>query len=176
MRPRAGWVAVLGACVLGLALASCASDPAEGYSFRSTYAGNVRSIAVPMFQNMTQAPGLDRQLTEALTKELQRSTPWLVTTGEDADTSLTGTIRAADPRLLSVDRVTGLAQELAVTVTVDFEWRDNRTGKVLVSQRNFSATDTFVASRPSAERLEQGEQGAVGQVARDIVTSLRSAW
>jgi hypothetical protein len=176
MRLRAGVAWAVCAGVLGLALGSCASDPTEGYSFRSTYAGNVRSIAVPMFQNMTQAPGLDRQLTEAVTKELQRSTPWLVTTGEDADTSLTGTIRAADQRLLSVDRITGLAQELAVTVTVDFEWRDNRTGKVIVSQRNFSATDTFVASRPSAERLEQGEQGAVGQVARDIVTSLRSAW
>ncbi len=50
-----------------------------------------------------------------------------------------------------------------MTVTVDFEWRDNRTGKVLVSQRNFSATDTFVASRPSAERLEQGEQGGWGR-------------
>jgi hypothetical protein len=63
-----------------------------------------------------------------------------------------------------------------VQITVDFEWRDNRSGEVLKARRNFSAADSFVPSRPSGERLELGENAAAQRLARDMVNELRGAW
>lgn len=161
------------ACVL---LAGCASDPRRGYSFESTFATDIRTISVPMFDNYTYSPELSAEVTEAVIKELQRTTPWAVTSSANADTTLTGVVTSAELRKLSADRNTGFVQELATRVVVDFEWVDNRTGKVLSSRRGFAGLDTFVPARPTGERIEVGQRGAVQTLARDLVSQLRSGW
>lgn len=161
------------ACVL---LAGCASDPRQGYSFESTFATDIRTISVPMFDNYTYSPELSAEVTEAVIKELQRTTPWAVTSSANADTTLTGVVTSAELRKLSADRNTGFVQELATRVVVDFEWVDNRTGKVLSSRRGFAGLDTFVPARPTGERIEVGQRGAVQTLARDLVSQLRSGW
>jgi hypothetical protein len=67
-------------------------------------------------------------------------------------------------------------QELSVQITVDFAWRDNRSGETLKARQNFSAADTFVPSNPTGERIEIGQNAAAQRLARDIVSELRGAW
>lgn len=153
--------------------AGCAADPRDGYSTRSVYASDIRTVAVPMFENATFTPGIEAQVTEAVIKELQARTPWRVTDASRADAVLTGVVRAADLARLSADPRTGLMQELAVRVSVDFDLRDNRTGAVVVSRRGFTAVDTFVPARGTGERLEVGQASAVERLARDVVAQLR---
>lgn len=169
---------------LGLTLASavslvslgCASDPARGYSFASTTPSTVRSVAIPVFQNNTFEMGLEAELTEAIIKEIQRS-PGLVVAGQDsADTLLTGLITSAELRRISLDSRTGLAQELSYTITVDFDWKDRRGGRVLTARRSFAATDTFVPGGPTGEPLATGRRGAAQRLARDIVAQLQADW
>lgn len=164
------------ACAAVLAGAGCASDPTQGYSFRSTYGETVRSVAVPLFENRTYAKGIETALTEALIKEIQRSTPWVVVSPDQADTVLSGSITDSSLRALSTSRRSGLVQEMAVKLTVDFDWTSARTGQVIVSRRAFDAVETFVPARGTAERLELGEAAAVQEMARDIVAELRSNW
>ena len=154
----------------------CSQDPKDGYSFQSVYAKNVKSVTVPIFENYTYTPELPTQLTEGLIKELQTRTPWAVTDREHADATLSGVVRSVELRKLSSDSNSGLVQEVAVTVLVDFELRDNRTGKVIMSRRRFAGTDTFVPSRGTGERIEVGQTAAVGRLSRDIVSELRSTW
>lgn len=165
-------VALLSCCVA----AGCASDPTRGYSFESSYSTDVRTVHVPIFENPTFARGVEIELTDAIIKEIQRVTPWTVVAAESAQTSLTGRITEAELRRLSTGRDTGIAQELAYSVTVEFEWKDNRTGRVLTSRRGFRASDTFVPARGVGERIEHGQRGAVQRLARDIVAELRSNW
>lgn len=157
-------------------LSACSSDPSKGYSFSSSFDQSVRTVHVPMFSNATFHRGLEAELTDAVVKEIQTTTPWKVTDAAVAETTLAGAITAADMRQLSSNRASGLAQELALVITVDFDWRDSRTGKVLTSRRSFSASETFVPTKPVGERLEVGEHAAVQQLARDIVAELRSGW
>jgi hypothetical protein len=164
------------AALAALALGSCASDPSEGYSFSSSHATNIATVHVPMFKNPTFHRGLEVELTDAIIKEIQRTTPWKVASDSVAETSLGGTITDVSMRRLSSNRDSGLAQELAVSITVDFDWIDVRTGKTLASRRSFSASETFVPTKPVGERLEVGEHAAVQQLARDIVAELRSGW
>lgn len=154
----------------------CASDPRRGYSFSSTFRSDVSTIALPIFGNTTFSHDPELALTDALAKEIHRSTPWRVTASDSADTTLTGTITGSELKKLSRQSDTGLVLEQAVELTVSFEWKRNRSGEVLVSRRNFRASDQFTPSRGAQERLDLGERAAIERLARDIVTELRSSW
>lgn len=167
----------LAAAVCGAAiLAGCSSDPTQGYSFTRSHDASVRTVAVPMFQNPTFSRGLEIELTDAIIKEIQAKTPWRVTGEGAANTTLSGTLTNSRLQRLSTGRGTGYAQELAVELTVDFDWKDARTGKTLVSRRAFTASEAFVPASPANERLEAGQHAAIQRLARDIVAELRSNW
>lgn len=159
-----------------LALPGCAADPREGYAWTSAHRSDIDTIAVPMFENATYVPDLEAQLTEALIKEIHRSTPWRVAEEQHAQTILTGAIRGADMRVFSTDPDSGLVQELGRTLTVSFEWRRADTGEVLVARRRFKAGESFVPARGARERLEEGDRRAISELAREIVAELRSSW
>ncbi len=157
-------------------LAGCSGDPTLGYSAASTYATDVTTIAVPVFENDTYDYGAETLLTEAIIKEIQQTTPWRVVNQGSADTTLDGLISRSDIRRTAAKRGVGYAQEQAVEIAVDFEWKDNRTGQPLVSRRNFAAAEIFAASLPVGERVEVGRHATIQQLARDIVNELRSNW
>jgi hypothetical protein len=163
---------------LGLALGvgGCSADPSKGYSFESAIGGDAKSVCVPVFENSTFHKGLEVRLTQAVISELRRGTRLDVTGGELADTLLTGTIKNVELRQISRDSFTGMVDEQAVRITVDFSWRDSRTGRTIVSRQNFAAVDTFVAGRGTGERIDVGERATVQRLARDIVGELRSSW
>lgn len=164
---------------LAIALGGCASDPKRGYAFSSTHSTAVRSVAVPIFDNQSYQKGMEVELTDAIIKEIQRTTPWVVVQGNaggGAQTTLTGSITEASLRSLTTNSQTGMVQEMGLELSVDFDWRDARTGQYLVSRRNFRVMETFVPARPANERLELGGHAAVQEMARDIVAELRSSW
>lgn len=155
-------------------LGACASDPSDGYAWQSAHDTGVRTVAVEVFRNDTFQHGIEANLADALVKEVHRSTPWRVS--QRAETSLTGEITNAQLIRVSTDSDSGLVQELAVELTVSFEWRDARTGEVLVERSNYRASDIFTPAQGSQERLAMGQRGAVQRLARDIVAELRGAW
>lgn len=168
--------AALAAVAALVALAGCSSDPTRGYSFNSTYSQNVRTVFVPVFRNHTFHPGIEVALTEAVIKEIQRSTPWVVVGSDQADTTLAGVVVANNLQALSVGSDTGLVEEMAVELAVEFAWTDNRTGQPLVTRSNFRALESFVPAIGTGERIELGENAAVQEMARAIVAELRSNW
>lgn len=157
-------------------LPACASDPRSGYTFADAHRTDVRTVAVPIFENGTFSHGLEFQLTDALVKEIHRSTPWRVASRDEADTTLSGSITSVELRRLSRGSETGMVQEVAVDMAVAFEWKRNRTGEILIARRNFRAPESFVPARGARERLEFGEAATIDQLARDIVAELRSSW
>jgi len=161
---------------LALAVASCSTDPSEGWSTRSIFDSNVRTIAIPVFENDTFERGVEVELTEALVKEIRRRTPWQVTTEGEADSILSGRVRSVELELLSRSRQTRLAEEVLVQVAVDFEWRDQRSGRLLVGRERFEASSLFVPSMPTGEPLEAGRFAAVERLAGDIVDELQASW
>jgi hypothetical protein len=166
------------AIIFPLVLSACASDPKEGYVWGSgaSYDRSIRTVAVPIFQNTTYSRGIETELTDAIIKQIQAETPWRVASGGDAQTELSGSITDSRLRQLSINRDTGFTQELDVELTVDFTWRDKRSGKVLVSRKSFTASEAFIPSKPVGERLEAGQHAAIQRLARDIVSELRSNW
>jgi len=175
----------LPAMTVSVVMGGCSSDPAKGYSFRSTFPRQVRTVNVPVFDNQTFFKGLEFDLTDAIIKEIQRNTPMVVVqSGSDgggggstgAQTTLTGVIRNAELRDLTTSSRTALVQEMAQQVTIDFEWRDARTGQSLASIKDLRAIESFVVQRGVGERLETAQQQVAQELARKIVHQMRSEW
>lgn len=159
-----------------LLLTACSSDPRSGYAFESAHDATIRTVAVPIFQNPTYSRALEIELTDAIIKEIQRSTPWRVAREGEANATLAGTLSDSQLRRLSTNSGSGLVQEMEVTLTVDFEFKDNRTGKVLVGRKNFSASESFIPTVGIQERIEAGQHATIQRLAKDIVAEMRSAW
>lgn len=169
-------IAGLAGALLGGLAGGCSSDPTRGYSFASTRNEQVRTVAVPIFDNVTFHHGVEADLTDAIIKEIQRTTRWVVVPADKAQTTLTGTITSADLRQLSTSSGTGLVQEVGFELTADFDWRDARTGAFLVRRRGVRALESFVASRPSNERIDVGRHASAQELARVIVAEMRASW
>lgn len=157
------------------ALVGCSSDPTQGYSFHNTYDTQTRTIQVPVFQNKTYYKGVESELSEAIIKEIQNKTPWIIDPSPAADTTLNGTITSVQLRRTATDP-SGYVQELGYIITVDFEWVDNTTGKTIVGRKNFSGADTFVPTRGVSEKIEYGQTSAAQRMAKDLVSELRNQW
>jgi len=145
-----------------------------GYLVGPPYSGEVRSIHVPIFENITWRRGLEYQLTEAVQKQIQLKTPYRLAKEGDADTRLTGKIVAANKAVLGE---TGFddARELQFSLVVELTWEDLRTRKLLLQQRYPIPLDIIQQRNQSEFAIEAGqslataEHDAIQRMARQIV-------
>tara|TARA_R110002073_G_scaffold37866_3_gene109001 strand:- start:15481 stop:16002 length:522 start_codon:yes stop_codon:yes gene_type:complete len=167
---------LLSMLMLPAILTACSSNRAGGYTFSQNFDDSIQTIAVPIFKNETLQRGLEIQLAESLNKQIKSRTPWTLTDTARADTSLIGVITNHNLGQLSRVPGTGLAQEQTVSITVRFEWRDNRSGEILVARSGYTATATFVPQRQVGERIEEGQRKAIDELAQDMISELRQSW
>ncbi len=151
--------------------------PRDGvYEMKSRFPRQYRTVAVNVFANQTYERKVNGELTEAVIKEIEASTPYKVTGEGRADTVLRGTVQRVTLRELSKSPSTGLSEEVLYEVTIDWEWVDQRTGKPITARNGFTASALFVPSRPSAEPNEIGRYAAVQTMAMNIVANLQDTW
>ncbi|MSQ89840.1 MAG: hypothetical protein EXS01_00380 [Phycisphaerales bacterium] len=159
-----------------LGVSGCASDSSDGYRSGALYSTKYRSVAIPIFKNSSQDRAIPFQLADALVKEVESTTPFKITGEGRADTVLRGTISRVDLQMLSQSVATGLTEEMAIKVTVDYEWIDMRTGKPIISRSGMQSSAIFVASLPNNQPIDLGRFAVAQQLARDIVASLQGDW
>ena len=167
------------ACLIYLALlavSGCTSDPTRGYSARSVFPEGITSVSVPIFRNDTFVRDVEFALTDALIKEIESRSPYKVMAQARADTVLIGEIRKIELDQLSKSPLTGLSEEVIVSVTIDFEWKDLRTGRPIIVRKNFTGYGLFVPSQPTGESIELGRFAAIQHLARDLVNELQAPW
>lgn len=161
---------------IGFAVSGCAADPRSGYSAHDVWSDDIATVNVPIFENETFDRNLEFELTDALIKEIESRTPFKVAPLNRADSRLTGRIVTVEREQMSRSRRTGLGEEAIVSVTLDFEWTDLRTGRTLVRRESFTGHGLFVPSEPAGEPIELGQVAAVQKLARDIVSEMRAPW
>lgn len=154
----------------------CDSASSSGYASGALYSKKYRSVAVPIFKNSSADRAIPMQLEDALVKEIESTTPYKITGEGRADTVLRGTISKVDLSMLSQSLATGLTEEMAMKVTVDFEWFDMKTGKPIISRAGFQSSAVFVASLPNNQPIDLARFAVAEQLARDIVASLQGEW
>ena len=174
----AGFLALLTGCGYS------ASDPAAGqtgpvgglagYQWKSLYRDDVRTVAVPIFDNRSFRRGVEFQLTKAIVNQLEAQSPYKVVPRERADTILEGEISDIFVRTFSQDPRTALPQEQFYLVRVNFTWKDLRTGRILVERRRFEQTASFYPTLGEGQFI--GSQENVERLALAIVQEMQAEW
>lgn len=173
------------------ALAGCGYDQSGasphstvgGYQWRSLYREDIRTVAVPIFTNRTFRRNLEFRLTDALIKQIEAHSPYKVVPREQADTVLEGEIVSVNLYTVSNDPRSALPQEQLYTIVVDFTWKDQRNGHILVERRGFIQRGVHFGFEQSAsyyptlgEGQFVGSQQDVEGLAVGISQELQADW
>ncbi len=175
---KSPWIVpVLTAALLGAG--GCTNpDPHLGYTLASQYRPGIHTVAVPVWNVGPDEyrRELEFRITEALVKHIESSTPYKVTDAARAETLLTGTLQRVRQRVLSFDPRDGRAREIQVRFHVDFTWKDQRTGQILVERKDFRVASTYIPPCPMSETFFHGSEDAVNILARRIVEEFAQPW
>ena len=150
------------------------SGEADGYRWQSLYRQDVRTVAVPVFTTRSFERGTEFNLTEAVVKQVEATTPYKVVPRERADTILEGQVVDVSVGALSTDPDSAIPQEQMLGLTVDFTWKDLRSGRILVERRGFEQTATYYPTLGEGRFV--GRQQAIERLALAIVQELQADW
>ena len=161
-------------CGCGYKTTGSAPDANSWYQWKSLYREDVKTVAVPIFQNKTFRRGVEFQLSKAIVNQMEMRTPYKVVPRDRADTILEGEI--VDIRLSTVsnDIHSAIPQEQLYVIRTNFTWKDLRSGQVLCSRRNFEQTVSFFPTLGEGEFV--GSQEGSERLALGIVQELQANW
>lgn len=146
----------------------------DSYAGRTLFRDDVKTVAVPIFANKTYFQGVEFALSKALENQIESKSPYKVVPRDRADTLLEGEVTNIRVRTISNDRVSAVPQEQLYIVSVDFRWKDLRTGKILVQRRDFEQTAPWYPTL--GEGQFYGNQQNIERLALAIVDELQADW
>jgi len=136
-------------CLTGLLaflLASCSGDghfTILGYTTQPNYNPDIRTVYVPIFQNVTFTRGLEFELTKAVIREIEAKTPFkVVDCRANADTELLGKIVSTTKGVITLNQL-GEVRDAQASMSVELVWRDLRPG----------CTGTILSADPRKEEV-----------------------
>lgn len=145
-----------------------------GYRTDRPFRRDVKTVAVEIFDNKDFRRGLELQLTEALAKRIESETPYRLAKRETADTLITGEVREVRQATLGDDFRTALPRETAATMIVAFQWKDLRTGQILLDRPAFAQTVDYVP--PLGENFYHASQRICDRMAERMVEQMEADW
>lgn len=155
-------------------LSFCGCGKMSNYSNESLFPEDIDSVYVEMFDNRSFWRGVEYELTDALAKRIEADTPYKIISSRDrADTIINGHIRVNE-LVLTRERETGRALEKEVYLQAVVNWKNLKTGDLLISSRSVTASASF------SEWQNQGFNYASGLaaniLARKIVELMEKEW
>jgi hypothetical protein len=152
----------------------CLAASGCGYSSRRPYPQNVRTVYVEMFQSREFRRGLEFTLTEALQKRILQDTPYKIADKNTADTMISGEVLEVHQNTLGRMFDTGQPRELQANFIIRFQWKDLRTGQMLVDRPRFSETVNYAP--PAGMTFDNASDAALDGLAERIVEQMMSSW
>jgi hypothetical protein len=152
-----------------------------GYMVGNNFPRDIKTIAVPIFENDSNRRGIEFQLTEAVQTEITKRTSYRLAKGLEADTRPTGKIVSIHKNVLGETRDDD-PRELQMTMMVRVTWTDLRTNQILAQQEIPLSPDAIPMTSQSEMAPEVGQSlatamdDAMKQMARKIVNLMEVPW
>ena len=163
-----------GNAAVGLLLALRSASPTGcGYSFRGNLPAHIKTVAVPMFKNKTDAAGLENSITSAVISAFSNGGRLRVVPVEHADSVLEGEIVGYQLDGAGFDRNANV-QAYHLRVVLNVALRDVRQNKLLWQETGLTQTSDFQVQGQVSDTLAQGG-GAASQAAADIGRKIANA-
>jgi len=158
-------------CCFGL----CGCSQLSGYSNKSLFPAGISSVCVEMFENQSFRRGLEYELTDALAKRIEAETPYkIISSRNRADSVISGQIKSINQSVLSIERQRGTALEQMLEVEVVVNWKNLRTGELLMDNRPVRASATY--SPLLQQSYSYASLLAANNLAEKIVESMETKW
>ena len=158
-------------CAIGL----CGCAELTGYSNQSLFPQDIETVYLEMFDNQTFRRGAEYELSDALSKRIEVETPYKIVSSRDrADTIMSGQIVSIGELALSTDRESGLALEKEVELTALINWKNLKTGDLLIDNLSLSASASY--SEYQQQDIKYASNLAANNLARKIVERMEVKW
>ena len=156
--------------VLGLALGSIALlSGCAGYTWGTSVPEEYRTVAVPVFENLTEVSEMGPTITQYTLREFQREGSFKVVRPDDAAIEVQGVIRKMTRLGIAYDRARGMrASEYRYEILVDVTFVDRRKGKVLLESKGLQGETTFLTQND----LLTGQKNAAARIAQDLACQI----
>ena len=165
---------LLATALLGMAIAlfsGCGYHTNEGVATKLP--PDVRTIAIPTFENASTAYRVEQILTAAVVHEFTSRTNYRITSSPaDADAVLRGTVTTTTVSPLTFDSLTGRLSSAMVTVNMRVSLLD-RNGKSLYDNQNYSFRQQYEVST-EVNSFFQEQNPAVSRLSEDFARTLVS--
>ena len=161
-----GRLRVLALAVALLGLGAC------GYSFRGTLPSHIKTVAVPIFLNRTQEPGVDSIITNAVAQAFVTNGRLRVVRLADADAILDGEIMSYSVSPIAYDQSLNI-QLYRLVVVLNLRMRDMKRKTVLFQQTGVTEQADFRVVGPVSATIAREATAltqASGEIARSIVS------
>jgi len=162
-------------CFCALCMGLCGCDGMAGYSNRSLFPEDVRSVCLEMFDNQTFRRGVEYELSDALAKRIEVDTPYKIVSDSDrADTVISGQIVSIGQFSLSTDRQLGSVLEKEVKLRAVVNWKNLKTGQLMMDNLKVSASASY--SKYQQQDFKYASNLAANNLARKIVEQMERKW
>jgi hypothetical protein len=155
--------------------AFCGCSRISDYSTDSLYPEGVGSVFLEIFDNASFRRGVEYELSEALSKRIEAETGYKVTSSRDrADTVISGKIVSVLGSAPTVERETGRALEKEVELQAIVNWKNLKTGKLLIDNAVVNASASY--SEWQMQGFRYGSALAANKLAQRIVELMEKEW
>jgi hypothetical protein len=135
---------------------------------------NIRTMAVLPFDNQTTSPEVQRELLDAMRRELQKRLGVRDANESRADAVVRGVISSYDvdvPVAVSANPSQAVTARRRLQVTIDVEIVEQANGRVLFQRKGLRGEGDY------DERAEpEGRRKAIDKIVNDIVEGAQSQW
>ncbi len=147
-----------------------------GWHFNAPFdTSEVKTVAV-FFKSNVFRRDLEKQLTEAVIKEIHLRTPYrVVGSHEQADSLLTGTINS-DAKNLVVEAPTNFARELNTTLLVNVNWTHNPPTEIESRKIPTTVAETINFVPEVGETTLSAYNHVIQSIAKQIVDMMEQPW
>ena len=174
VKTRSGWTCVAG-LALGLCWGAAGCSEGTGYTRESLFPSGIRSLCLQMFDNRTFRRDVEYDLSAALAKRIESDTPYKIVSDPDrADSVMSGQILTLTESVVTVERETGYAMEKEMQITAVVNWKDLRSGELLLNSQTVTAAATY------SDWVQQGtsyaSKLAANRLAVRIIQAMEKTW
>ena len=154
---------------------ACGCAALKGYSNKSLFPDNVKSVCLEMFDNQSFWRGVEYELSDALSKRIETETPYKIISDRNrADTVINGQIVSIGESALTIDRETGRVLEKEVELVAVVNWKNLNTGQLLINNQTVSSSASY--SEYQMQDFKYGSSLAANKLARKIVELMEQKW
>lgn len=144
-----------------------------GYGTNGHFRTGIESVHVEMFASKEFRRDLEFMLTEAVKKRIAIDTPYRLVSKEKADTILKGEVLEERQAAFAPDFRSRLPRDKQLTLAVQVEWKDLRSGEILLDRPVLQSVDYLP---PAGESEKLAQQRVIDKLAMRIVAGMYDDW